>query len=69
MKVIATNLSEVTWMVLVKIDSMVVHAASITATSRVLPMFTYKKIRYSCSHKQVIFNVCEWESVKNMNQS
>jgi hypothetical protein len=32
------DLSEVTWMVLVEIDSVMMHATSVSATSRMLPV-------------------------------
>uniref|UniRef100_A0A1L8E6G3 Uncharacterized protein n=3 Tax=Haematobia irritans TaxID=7368 RepID=A0A1L8E6G3_HAEIR len=34
-----TNLTEVTWMVFVEVDTVVMHATSVTATSRVLTVF------------------------------
>lgn len=44
---IRTNLSEVTWMVLVEVYSVMVHTTSITATSWVLSVFACNKIPVS----------------------
>lgn len=63
-----THLSEVTRMVLVEIDTVVVHTSGVTATSRMLPVLACKQKvwlgllgsrRYEISHFGWIGTRCE----------
>ena len=55
-----TNFTEVTWMVFVEIDTMVMLATSVTATSRVLAVFTNTamSMRHMTAKLPGLFLVC-----------